>query len=141
MDKCMTDTLRLSLRRFSVRTAFAVTASIAVFFAHIAHRENIRRQLISEIEESGGSVKIDDSLHFAPFKSERVTAVTIPHSALAKIGAHRLTALPNLATLTLQSVDVTDSDVQFEATEVRFANVSSSLLDRIDHSSMKQQSR
>ena len=93
---------RVSCRlRFSLRSVLAMISLAAVGFTYLARQDAIRRQLITDIEDVGGTVEFDESNLLSLFKSQRVSAVTLPQEKFSEIPADRLKVFNRLTELTI----------------------------------------
>jgi len=118
----------LSRLRFSLRTCLTVTFLVAVYFTCLLRQDASRRQLISDIEGVGGTVKFDESISRSLFKSQTVTEITIPRRRIANVGLLRLKSFSNLSTLGLKDVDFTTKDgSQFRCSEFQFTKINDSV--------------
>lgn len=116
-----------------------VTLLVAVYLAYLMQMEAKRSQLVREIEAAGGNVTFDESL-YSVFSSERITEVSLPHARIQEIGASRLTALPNLATLSLTDFEWTTNNSIVRSREFKLTTITKADLEAIDASASTKQS-
>ena len=95
--------------QFSLRTALACTALLAVGFAYLLRQDRKRLQQIADIERAGGTVTFDDSIP-SLFPSARLTGVSIPYSSVDSVDTSRLTLFANLTELSMTDGDITLAD-------------------------------
>ena len=117
--------------QFSLRAILVVTSLMAMYFAHAARQDAERRLLITEIEDVGGTVKIDETLGFTLFQSARVTDVNLPYSSVGQIKESRLKAFANLSSLGLLDFKTRTAEASIQATELRFTTITDEMLDRL----------
>jgi hypothetical protein len=133
MECKMNKILRARLARFSLRAVFLAMTVAAVCLSHAAWKDVERRRVITIIEASGGSVKMDDTLAFTLFASERVTEVSLPMTAMAELGAKRLKVFDKLSMFSMTDVNMfIDEQSSFSTPELRIAIRSKDLLDGMD---------
>ena len=89
----------------------------------------MRRQLIVDIEDVGGSVVYDDSLSFTLFKSQRVVEVKIPYASIVEIEPTRLNSFSSLSAFGLTDVDIETDECRIQCYETWFSDVTDKLLD------------
>lgn len=128
------DRLKLSSRlQFSLRTFLVISLIAAIPFIYLARQDLARRQLITDIESVGGTVKFDESITLSLFKSQRVTEVVIPHGRIAEVGMMRLKAFPNLSALGLRDFEFTStSGDRFKFSAFRWTSITDELLKGLD---------
>lgn len=128
------DRLKLSSRlQFSLRTFLVISLIAAIPFIYLARQDLARRQLITDIESVGGTVKFDESITLSLFKSQRVTEVVIPHGRIAEVGMMRLKAFPNLSALGLRDFEFTStSGDRFKFSAFRWRSITDELLKGLD---------
>ena len=123
----------LSRLQFSLRTVLAVISLAAICFTCLLRQEAARRQLITDIEDVGGSVKFDESTTLSLFKSQRVAEVILPHGRIADVGPLRLKSFPNLSTLELKGVDATNHDgLRFHCSELWWTMITDDMLKQLE---------
>ncbi len=129
----MLQTHRRRPLQFSLRTTLVVTLFVAVYVAYLIQLEAKRSRLVREIEAAGGNVTFDDSL-YSVFSSERITEVSLPHARIHEIRAARLTALPNLATLSLTDFECRSDTLIVRSREFKLTSITKDTLEAIDAS-------
>ncbi len=128
--------------RFSLRSALAVTSLAAVWFSYLASQDAVRRQLIADIEDVGGTVGFCDSTGLSLFASRRVSDVAIPYARINDVGPLRLKLFPNLSTLQLNDVKMSgDNGSTFQGAALQFTKVSDDLLKQLDSQFAKEKGR
>ncbi len=126
--------------QFSLQTFLAVISLVAICFTYLASQDAARRQLITDIEEVGGTVKFDDSITLSLFKSQRVSEVMIPHGRIGDVGLLRLKSFPNLSTLGLKDFDSTNNDgLRFQCSELRLTKITDDMLRRLESQSTNEE--
>ncbi len=126
--------------QFSLRTVLAVISIAAIGFTYLARQDAARRQLITDIENVGGTVRFDESITVSLFKSQRVSEVMIPHGRIADVGPMRLKSFPNLSTLGLEDVDSTNNGgVRFRCSELRLTNITDDILKGLESNTTNEE--
>lgn len=126
--------------QFSLRTIFALVSVAAMGFTYLARQDAARRQLITDIEDVGGTVEFDESIALSLFRSQRVSEVTIPHGRIADVGPMRLKSFPNLSTLGFKDVDSTNNDgLRFRCSELRLTKITDDILEGLGSSTTNEE--
>lgn len=117
--------------QFSLRTSLVCTLLVASGLAYIVRQDQIRRQLIADLEDVGGSVKYDDSI-FAIFQSSQVCEVTIPYPKFSKIETSQLKSFSSLTAVNLTDVTISlDDGLKLRCSRLKLTSITDEMLDRL----------
>jgi hypothetical protein len=83
-------------KQFSLRSSIVIVTLFAIAFAHQSRQDLRRRELVSKIQDAGGSVVMRDTPFSILFPTRQITSVSIPYWSMDDFTDDQLDAFPKL---------------------------------------------